>query len=84
MPLLVEKTSCIKKASNVLVVDVTPETQLIRTMQRDDVDASMLNTFSLRRRRREEARLAVADVYDNNGAPDIASDVKGPPARQLS
>lgn len=36
VPLLVEN-SLYKKADRVLVVDVTPETQLRRTMQRDDV-----------------------------------------------
>ena len=59
VPLLVEN-SLYKKANRVLVVDVSPETQLKRTMQRDDVTRLAV----------------ADDVIDNNGAPDaIASDV---------
>ena len=60
----------------VLVVDVSPETQLKRTMQRDDVTREHVEQI-LAAQATREARLAVADdVIDNNGAPDaIASDV---------
>lgn len=74
VPLLVEN-SLYKKANRVLVVDVTPETQLRRTMQRDDVTREHVEQICCPATR--EARLAVADdVIDNNGAPEaIASDV---------
>ncbi|EAB8205633.1 dephospho-CoA kinase [Salmonella enterica] len=75
VPLLVENR-LYQKANRVLVVDVTPETQLIRTMQRDDVTREHVEDI-LAAQATREARLAVADdVIDNNGAPDaIASDV---------
>ncbi|SQA85425.1 dephospho-CoA kinase [Citrobacter freundii] len=75
VPLLVEN-SLYKKADRVLVVDVTPETQLRRTMQRDDVTREHVEQI-LAAQATREARLAVADdVIDNNGAPEaIASDV---------
>ncbi|QDX88436.1 Dephospho-CoA kinase [Salmonella enterica subsp. enterica serovar Braenderup] len=75
VPLLVENR-LYQKANRVLVVDVTPETQLIRTMQRDDVTREHVEHI-LAAQATREARLAVADdVIDNNGAPDaIASDV---------
>lgn len=75
VPLLVENR-LYQKANRVLVVDVTPETQLMRTMQRDDVTREHVEHI-LAAQATREARLAVADdVIDNNGAPDaIASDV---------
>lgn len=75
VPLLVEN-ALYKKANRVLVVDVTPETQLRRTMQRDDVTREHVEQI-LAAQATREARLAVADdVIDNNGAPEaIASDV---------
>ena len=75
VPLLVEN-ALYKKADRVLVVDVTPETQLRRTMQRDDVTREHVEQI-LAAQATREARLAVADdVIDNNGAPDaIVSDV---------
>ena len=62
--------------NSLLVVDVSPETQLKRTMQRDDVTREHVEQI-LAAQATREARLAVADdVIDNNGAPDaIASDV---------
>ncbi|EMF0719089.1 dephospho-CoA kinase [Citrobacter freundii] len=69
VPLLVEN-ALYKKADRVLVVDVTPETQLRRTMQRDDVTREHVEQI-LAAQATREARLAVADdVIDNNGAPD--------------
>ncbi|MEB2419018.1 dephospho-CoA kinase [Citrobacter sp. R-1.5.2] len=75
VPLLVEN-ALYEKADRVLVVDVTPETQLRRTMQRDDVTREHVEQI-LAAQATREARLAVADdVIDNNGAPDaIVSDV---------
>jgi dephospho-CoA kinase len=75
VPLLVENKLW-HKADRVLVVDVLPQTQLLRTIQRDNVsDAHARQILAAQATR--EARLAVADdIIDNNGAPDaIALDV---------
>ena len=58
VPLLVEN-SLYKKANRVLVVDVSPETQLKRTMQRDDVTREHVEQI-LAAQATREARLAVA------------------------
>ncbi|EGT3574608.1 dephospho-CoA kinase [Citrobacter amalonaticus] len=83
VPLLVEN-GLYRQANRVLVVDVTPETQLSRTMQRDDVTRAHVEQI-LAAQASREARLAVADdVIDNNGAPDsIMSDVARLHARYL-
>lgn len=83
VPLLVEN-ALYKKADRILVVDVTPETQLRRTMQRDDVTREHVEQI-LAAQATREARLAVADdVIDNNGAPDaIVSDIARLHARYL-
>lgn len=83
VPLLVEN-GLYRQANRVLVVDVTPETQLSRTMQRDDVTRTHVEQI-LAAQASREARLAVADdVIDNNGAPDsIMSDVARLHARYL-
>ncbi|WP_417641869.1 dephospho-CoA kinase [Enterobacter kobei] len=75
VPLLVEN-KLHTKADRVLVVDVSPEIQLSRTMQRDGVTREHAEQI-LAAQATREARLAVADdVIDNNGAPDaVASDV---------
>lgn len=75
VPLLVENQLA-AQADRVLVIDVLPETQLLRTMQRDNVTRKHAEQI-LAAQATREARLAVADdVIDNNGAPDaIASDV---------
>jgi len=75
VPLLVEN-QLQKKADRVLVIDVSPETQIQRTMARDRVSREHAEQI-LSAQATREARLAVADdVIDNNGAPDaIASDV---------
>jgi len=75
VPLLVENQLA-SKADRVLVVDVSVETQISRTMQRDGVSREHAEKIIAAQATRE-ARLAVADdVIDNNGAPDaIASDV---------
>ncbi|WP_437889029.1 dephospho-CoA kinase [Phytobacter sp. V91] len=75
VPLLVEN-QLQSKADRVLVIDVSPETQILRTMQRDSVSREHAEQI-LAAQATREARLAVAhDVIDNNGAPDaIASDV---------
>lgn len=75
VPLLVENQLS-AQADRVLVIDVLPETQLQRTMQRDGVPREHAQRI-LSAQATRETRLAVADdVIDNNGAPDaIASDV---------
>ncbi len=75
VPLLVEN-QLQAKADRVLVIDVSPETQILRTMQRDGVSREHAEQI-LAAQATREARLAAADdVIDNNGAPDaIASDV---------
>ncbi|MGU3524455.1 dephospho-CoA kinase [Enterobacteriaceae bacterium C23F] len=83
VPLLVENKLW-QKADRVLVVDVSEETQLKRTMQRDHVSEDHAKQILAAQATREQ-RLAVADdVIDNNGAPDaIALDVARLHARYL-
>lgn len=75
VPLLVEN-QLQNRADRVLVIDVSPETQISRTMQRDGVTREHAEHI-LAAQATREARLAVADdIIDNNGAPDaVASDV---------
>ncbi|MGL4723325.1 MAG: dephospho-CoA kinase [Scandinavium sp.] len=75
VPLLVENKLW-EKADRVLVIDVSPQIQLQRTMQRDSVSEEHAKQI-LAAQATREARLAVADdVIDNNGAPDaLALDV---------
>ena len=75
VPLLVEN-QLQHKADRILVIDVSPETQLKRTMLRDNVSRQHAEQI-LAAQATREARLAVADdVIDNDGAPDtIESDV---------
>lgn len=75
VPLLVEN-QLQNKADRTLVIDVSRETQIQRTMARDHVSREHAEQI-LAAQATREARLAVADdVIDNNGAPDaIASDV---------
>ncbi|MEH5010462.1 dephospho-CoA kinase [Phytobacter diazotrophicus] len=84
VPLLVEN-HLQNKADRVLVIDVSPETQILRTMQRDGVSRENAEHI-LAAQATREARLAVADdIIDNNGAPDaIASDVARLHAAYLS
>lgn len=83
VPLLVEN-KLYHRADRVLVVDVTRETQLHRTMQRDQVSREHAENILAAQATREE-RLAVADdIINNNGTPDaIASDVARLHARYL-
>lgn len=69
VPLLVENR-LYHLANRVLVVDVTVETQLNRTMSRDGIDREQAEKILAAQATREE-RLAVADdIIDNNGAPE--------------
>jgi len=73
VPLLVEN-ALYKQANRVLVVDVTPETQLLRTMQRDDVTREHVEQI-LAAQATREARLAVADdIIDNGASPDAVKE----------
>ncbi|HEX4500060.1 MAG TPA: dephospho-CoA kinase [Scandinavium sp.] len=83
VPLLVENQLW-QKANRVLVVDVSEETQLKRTMHRDNVSEEHARQILAAQVSREQ-RLAVADdIIDNNGAPDaIALDVARLHARYL-
>ncbi|XES84950.1 dephospho-CoA kinase [Franconibacter pulveris] len=76
VPLLVEN-QLHKRADRVLVVDVTPETQIQRTMLRDNVSREHAEQI-LAAQTTREARLTIADdVINNNGAPDAtAADVE--------
>lgn len=75
VPLFVEN-QLFAQANRVLVVDVPRETQIFRTMQRDNVSREHAEHI-LAAQATREARLAAADdIIDNNGAPDaIVSDV---------
>ncbi|MGK0737817.1 dephospho-CoA kinase [Yokenella regensburgei] len=75
VPLFVEN-QLFAQADRVLVVDVPRETQIFRTMQRDNVSREHAEHI-LAAQATREARLATADdIIDNNGAPDaIVSDV---------
>ncbi|HID4046267.1 TPA: dephospho-CoA kinase [Pluralibacter gergoviae] len=69
VPLLVENKLW-TRADRVLVVDVSKETQLARTVARDGVSRQHAENI-LAAQATREARLAVADdVIDNNGSPD--------------
>ncbi|WP_421355795.1 dephospho-CoA kinase [Pseudocitrobacter faecalis] len=83
VPLLVENNLA-SRADRVLVVDVTRDTQILRTMQRDQVSREHAEHILAAQATREQ-RLAVADdVIDNNGTPEaIASDVARLHARYL-
>lgn len=83
VPLLVENQLW-QNADRVLVVDVSEQTQLARTMQRDDVSEAHAKQI-LAAQATREARLAIADdIIDNNGTPEaIALDVARLHARYL-
>ncbi|WNJ78806.1 dephospho-CoA kinase [Cedecea neteri] len=68
VPLLVEN-NLQQKADRILVVDVSPETQIARTMLRDNVSREHAQQI-LDAQASREARLAVADdVINNDGSP---------------
>ncbi|KAA1049684.1 dephospho-CoA kinase [Pseudocitrobacter sp. 73] len=83
VPLLVENNLA-SRADRVLVVDVTRDMQILRTMQRDRVSREHAEHILAAQATREQ-RLAVADdVIDNNGTPEaITSDVARLHARYL-
>lgn len=68
VPLLVEN-NLQQKADRILVVDVSPETQIARTVLRDNVTREHAQQI-LDAQASREARLAVADdVINNDGSP---------------
>ncbi|MBU4681877.1 dephospho-CoA kinase [Cedecea davisae] len=72
IPLLVEN-NLQNKANRVLVVDVSPETQIARTMKRDNVSLEHAQQI-LAAQATREARLAVADdIINNDGSPQDAA-----------
>lgn len=72
VPLLVEN-NLQNKANRVLVVDVSPETQIARTMKRDNVSREHAQQI-LAAQATREARLAVADdIINNDGSPQDAA-----------
>ncbi|MCT4714947.1 dephospho-CoA kinase [Enterobacteriaceae bacterium H18W14] len=69
VPLLVEN-QLHRKANRVLVVDVSPEIQIARTIERDKVSRQHAEQILAAQATREE-RLAIADdVINNDGSPD--------------
>lgn len=67
IPLLVENLAHYRWVNRVLAVDVAPETQLQRLMQRDGVDEALARRMLASQATREQ-RLAIADdVIDNSG-----------------
>lgn len=72
VPLLVEN-NLQNKANRVLVVDVSPETQIARTIKRDNVSREHAQQI-LAAQATREARLAVADdIINNDGSPQDAA-----------
>ncbi|OXY83594.1 dephospho-CoA kinase [Oceanimonas doudoroffii] len=70
VPLLVEN-NLTGLCNRVLVVDVSPETQLARTVKRDNADEAQIRAIMAAQASREQ-RLAAADDVLNNNSPDQA------------
>ncbi len=70
VPLLVEN-NLTGLCQRVLVVDVSPDTQLERTMTRDSADEAQIRAIMAAQASREQ-RLAAADDVINNNSPDKA------------
>lgn len=68
IPLLVEN-NLQSRADRVLVVDVAPEVQLLRTMQRDDVNLQQAQHLLAAQVTREERLSYADDIIDNSGTP---------------
>lgn len=66
VPLLVEN-QLTDLCDRVLVVDVTPEQQIARTMQRDQTDEAQVQAIMASQASREQRLAAADDVIDNNG-----------------
>lgn len=69
VPLLVEN-NLNNSVDRVLIVDVTEQTQLDRTLKRDNVDRQQIKSIMKSQASREQ-RLAIADdIIDNNGGQE--------------
>lgn len=72
VPLLVEN-NLHQRADRVLVVDVSPEIQIARTIERDNVSRQHVEQILAAQATRDE-RLAVADdVINNDGSPELVA-----------
>lgn len=71
VPLLVENKLC-DKANRVLVVDVSEQTQLVRTMQRDGVTREQAQQIIAAQASRAERLAAADDIIHNDGEPQSA------------
>lgn len=69
VPLLVEN-NLQQKADRVLVVDVSPEVQIARTMARDKVSREHAQQIIAAQATREARLSAADDVINNDGAPE--------------
>lgn len=67
VPLLVEN-KLTELCHRVLVVDVTPEQQVARTLQRDQTDAAQVRAIMKSQASREQRLAAADDVLDNNSS----------------
>lgn len=65
VPLLVEN-QLTELCHRVLVVDVTPEQQVARTLQRDKTDATQVHAIMKSQASRQQRLAAADDVLDNN------------------
>lgn len=74
VPLLVEN-QLTSLCHRVLVVDVSPETQLARTVKRDNANEAQIRAIMAAQASREQ-RLAAADDVINNNSPDQAGLLK--------
>lgn len=71
VPLLVENKLC-DKANRVLVIDVSPETQLSRTMKRDGISREQAEQIIAAQASREERLAAADDIINNDSEPQTA------------
>lgn len=71
VPLLVENQLC-DKVNRVLVVDVSEQTQLERTMKRDGVTHEQAQQIIAAQASREERLAAADDIINNDGEPQSA------------
>ena len=67
VPLLVEN-QLTELCQRVLVVDVTPEQQVARTLQRDKTDATQVHAIMKSQASRQQRLSAADDVLDNNNS----------------
>lgn len=66
VPLLIEN-NLVHQADRILVIDVTPQTQLRRTMQRDGVSLALAEQILAAQVSRDERLNAADDIINNDG-----------------